>query len=57
MPTGHRFKQIASLNERLFQQAKNLRKQAKEMPPSIRRDELLKKARQAETAGRLEGSR
>jgi hypothetical protein len=54
MSTRRRFKQVTSLKDRLIQEAESLRKQAQEMPPGIRRDELLRKARQAETAARVD---
>jgi hypothetical protein len=54
MNVRRRFKQIASLKDRLIQQAQNLRKQAKEMPAGIQREELLRKALQAEAAARLD---
>jgi hypothetical protein len=43
-----------SLKDYLIQDAKNLRRQAQQMPPGVRRDELLRKARQAETAARVD---
>jgi hypothetical protein len=49
-----RFKQVSSLKDRLIQQAQRLRRQAKEMPPGVRRDEFLRKARQTETAAHLD---
>jgi len=42
--------QIATLAERLEQEAKNLRRQARGTPAGVWRDDLLRKARQAETA-------
>lgn len=54
MDTRNRVKQVSSLKDRLSQQADNLRRQAKEMPPGICRDDLLRKARQAETAAHLD---
>ena len=54
MSTRRRFKQVTSLKDRLIQEAENLRRQAQESPPGIRRDELLRKARQAETAARVD---
>jgi hypothetical protein len=54
MDTRNRVKQVSSLKDCLTQQADNLRKQAKEMPLGVRRDELLKQARQAETAAHLD---
>ena len=44
-----RFKQTLTLNERLAQEAKRLRDQAKLLPPGAVRENLLRKARQAET--------
>jgi hypothetical protein len=54
MTTRRRFKQVTSLKDRLIQEAESLRKQAQEMPPGAPRDELLRKARQAETAARVD---
>jgi hypothetical protein len=54
METHSRVKQFAFLKDRLIQEAENLRKQAKGMPASIRRQELVEKARQAEKAARLD---
>ena len=54
MLTRRRYKQVASLKDRLIQQADNLRREAKEMPPGVRREELLRKARQAETTARFD---
>jgi hypothetical protein len=48
--TRRRFKQVTSLQDRLTQEAEKLRRQAQDMPPGVRRDELLRKARQTETA-------
>ena len=45
-----RFKQSSIFKYRLEEEAINLRNQAEGMPPGIRREELLRKARQAETA-------
>jgi hypothetical protein len=45
----HRFKQTQSLEERLAEEAKRLRAEAKLFPPSAARDELIRRARQAET--------
>jgi hypothetical protein len=55
METRRRFKQIHSLKDRLFETADDLRRQAKEMPHGVRREELLRKARQAETAAGFDG--
>jgi hypothetical protein len=39
------FKQLSTLEDRLAEEAINLRKQAEGMPLSIRRDELMRKGR------------
>jgi hypothetical protein len=54
MQMRRRFTQISSLSDRLIQQAQNLRQQADGMPAGVRRDELLKKARQAETTANVD---
>ena len=41
--------QTPSLDERLIRDSQNLRKQAEGMPAGVARDDLLRKARQAET--------
>ncbi|WP_082081756.1 hypothetical protein [Bradyrhizobium sp. LTSP857] len=48
-----RIKQSSTLGDRLKKEARNLRKQAEGMPPSIRRDELLRKAEQTDTAAHM----
>ena len=48
-----RFKQIRSLEERLSDHAERLREEAKLRPPGVARDELIRKARQAETGSHL----
>jgi len=48
----HRFKQNQSLEERLAAEAKQLREQAALLPPGALREEVLRKARQAETGSR-----
>jgi hypothetical protein len=45
-----RFKHTQSLTERLAQEAQELRKVAETLPPGSARDEVLRKARQDETA-------
>jgi hypothetical protein len=50
MRTRRQFKQPSTFEFRLIQEAYNLRKQAEGMPPSVRRDELLRKARQVDVA-------
>ena len=44
-----RFKQTQSLEERLAEEAKRLREQAKLLPPGALREDTVRKARQAET--------
>jgi hypothetical protein len=48
-----RFKQIASLEERLSQEAMRLREKAKSLPPGPDRDILIRRARQAETGSHM----
>ena len=48
-----RFKQTQSLEERLSEESKRLRAEAELLPPGARRDEMIRKARQAETASHL----
>jgi hypothetical protein len=48
-----RFKQTLTLEARLAEQAKRLREEAKMLPPGALREELIRKARHAETASHL----
>jgi hypothetical protein len=48
------FKKAAPLNQRLEEQAKRLRKEAKGTPPGIEREKLIRQARQAETAAHID---
>jgi hypothetical protein len=48
-----RFKQIDSLEVRLAEEAKRLREEAKVAPPGIEREQLLRRARQAETGSHM----
>ena len=48
-----RIKQSLSLEERLSQEAKRLREEAKLLPPGAAREALLRKARQAETGSHM----
>jgi hypothetical protein len=48
-----RFKQTQSLEERLADEAKGLREEANLLPPGALREEVLRKARQAETASHM----
>ena len=47
------FKQLSTLEDRLAEEAINLRKQAEGMPLSIRRDELMRKADQMDHAAHM----
>jgi hypothetical protein len=53
MAERRRFKQMQTLEYRLTTEAANLRKQAEGLPPGVRREELMRKARQAETASHM----
>lgn len=53
MTERRRFKQTQSLEERLSQQAKRLREEARRLPPGATREALLRKARQAETGSHM----
>jgi hypothetical protein len=48
------FKKSAPLNQRLEEQAKRLRKEAKGAPPGAEREKLIRQARQAETAAHIQ---
>jgi hypothetical protein len=48
-----RFKQTQSLEERLAEDAKRLRAEAKLLPLGTARDELIRRARQAETGSHM----
>jgi hypothetical protein len=54
MAIRRHFKQTISLKDRLADWAKGIRQQADELPPGYERDELLRKARQAETASNID---
>lgn len=49
-----RFKQTQSLKQRLVEQVKRLREEAKLKGPGVERETLLRRARQAETAAHIE---
>jgi hypothetical protein len=53
MSTRRRFKQTETLEYQLTREATNLRKQAEGLPPGIRREELVRKASQAEVASHI----
>jgi hypothetical protein len=55
MARRHVLKQSQSLEIRLAKEAERLHEEAKLLPPGIVRDELLRKARQAETGVRMIG--
>lgn len=48
-----RIKHTRSLEERLAEEAKILREEAKKLPPGERQESLLEKARQAETGSHI----
>ena len=48
-----RFKQTKSLEERLSEEAKRLREEARVLPPGTVREALLRKARQCETGSHM----
>jgi hypothetical protein len=50
----HRFKQTAPLQQRLTEWAKTVLEKANRLPAGDERDELIKKARQADTAAHLD---
>jgi hypothetical protein len=54
MQHRRRFKQSISLKDRLASFAKEAREKASKLPPGPEREGLLKKARQAETATRVD---
>ena len=49
-----RVKQTSPLDQRLTDQAERLQKEARGTPPGIAREQLLRRARQAETAAHME---
>jgi hypothetical protein len=53
MPERRRFTQATSIEGRLAEEAKRLRKQAQGTPPGIERERLVRRARQLETAARM----
>lgn len=54
MKKRRRFKQTESLQERLLKFAKASREQARQLPAGAAREQLVKKARQAETTAHLD---
>jgi hypothetical protein len=53
MKRRRRMKHLLTLEERLAEAAKRLRDQAKTLPPSAERDDLLSRARQTEIASHM----
>ena len=51
--TRRRFKQTVSLEGRLAEEARRLRKEARGSPAGIAREHLLRRARELDTASRL----
>ena len=49
-----RFRQTVSLQDRLVAFAKEARERASKLPPGQRRDDLMRKARQADTASHMD---
>ena len=49
-----RIKHDTSLDQRLGEQAKRLRDEARGIPPGVQRDILIRQARQAETAAHMQ---
>jgi hypothetical protein len=54
MQIRRRFEHSTSLKDRLTSLAKDVRDKAAKLRPGIERDQLLKKARQADTAAHLD---
>ena len=54
MQRRRRFKQTLIFYERCSEEAERLRREAEKLPPGREREELENKARQAETAARIE---
>jgi hypothetical protein len=50
MHKHRRFKQTVPLEQRLTEQAQQLREEARETSPGLEREKLIRRARQAETA-------
>jgi hypothetical protein len=53
MQMRHRFRQSKTPEQRLAEEAQRLREQAKLLPPGALREEVLRKARQAETSAHM----
>jgi hypothetical protein len=53
MGSRRRVRQSSPLEVRLAEEAKRLREKAKELPPGAAREEMIRKARQAETGSHM----
>jgi hypothetical protein len=53
-PQRRRLKQLQSLKQRLIEQARRLREEAKLKGPGVEHETLLRKARQVETAAHID---
>jgi hypothetical protein len=53
MSERRRFKQTTPLDQRLTEEAQRLRKEAQASPPGFAREQLISRARQAETAAHM----
>lgn len=49
----HHFRHIQSVEDRLTDEAVDLKRRAKGLPPGVERDRLLRLARQAETGAQM----
>jgi hypothetical protein len=49
-----RFNQTTPSDEHLEEQAKRLRKEAQDIPPGVEREKLVRQARKAEAAARMQ---
>lgn len=54
MQQRRRFSQVVSLGDRLIEEARRLRKEARVTPHGREREQLLRRARQAETASEID---
>jgi hypothetical protein len=50
----HRFKQDKAVGERLINEARLARERAHQLPPSAQREDLLRKAREADVAADID---
>jgi hypothetical protein len=53
MSERRRFKQTTPLDQRLTEEAQRLRKEEQGSPPGFAREQLIRRARQAETAAHM----